>query len=35
MEIDFELKVGAPGRTVEDEQGGGIGEVSRKKATGA
>ena len=35
VEIDFELKVGAPRRTVEDEQGGGIGEVYRKKATGA
>ena len=33
VEIDFELKVGAPRRTVEDEQGGGIGEVSRNKAT--
>ena len=35
VEIDFELKVGAPRRTVEDEQGSGIGEVSRKKSTGA
>ena len=33
VEIDFELKVGAPRRTVEDEQGSGIGEVSRNKAT--
>ena len=35
VELDFELKVGAPRRTVEDEQGSGIGEVSLASPTPA